>query len=593
MIATYEYRDKGGALVGKVERIEPGRNGRAKDFLAYHFDAGAFKIGLNGKTLPLYRADELARAIADKQTVIFVEGEAKADALRESLRKAGSLAAVTTVQGGANAPMGDEHLGALAGAARIVVLPDSDGPGRKAAQARADAIAWRYASADVRVIDLYPGCDDGSDVADWLAEGHTLKELRKLVHATHQHEARPQETNGGDADGEGPRLRMIPARDVALTPTRWLMRDRIPRDELTLFDGDGGIGKTTVAMTLIAALTTGALLPDGLRRGPWTCLVMADENRRSDLVAILRTAGADISRVVFAPIVEWSGGEGTFRLPEHVPLLEAALKKSEAEIVYIDALFDHFGTAEDGKRINPSSPADVREALRPLTRLAHDRAKTIIATRHWGKTQRGASHRGYGAADLTNVARAVLAFAKHPSDETRCVIAVAKRNLGQGADALVYQILSAEVLTDDGRPIIDDDGKLWTVGRVAWHETERISADALAMAAPETGDERSASQEAREAILDALSESDLPADDLAKRVKEAGVADVTFRRARRALRSEGAITRSGGGRYGPIRWHLRHPPAHSGSSGSRSGYEREERSEPDEATSVEEIEQLI
>jgi len=177
IVATYEYRDKDGTIVGKVERIEPGRDGRAKEFRAYRFEDGAFKIGLNGKALPLYQADELAKAIDEKQTVFLVEGEGKADKLREALRKARSRAAVTTVQGGANAPMTEEHLASLAGAPRIIISADADAPGRKCTQARADAIARCYSDADVRIIDLYAERDDGNDVADWISDGHTLREL--------------------------------------------------------------------------------------------------------------------------------------------------------------------------------------------------------------------------------------------------------------------------------------------------------------------------------------------------------------------------------------------------------------------------------
>ena len=289
-----------------------------------------------------------------------------------------------------------------------------------------------------------------------------------------------------DEHERGARLRIVNAEDVALVPIGWLIRNRIPRNELTVFDGDGGIGKTTVAANFIATLTTRAPLPDGSCRGPMTCLIVAEEDRRETLVARLRVASAELSRVKFAPVVEWAGGEGTFRIPDHIALLRSAAAEVQAEYIYIDALFDHFGSATDGRRLNPSYPADVREALRPLTRLAHESAKTIVATRHWGKSTTSAKHRGYGAADLTNVARAVLSFAKHPTSEGRYVIATAKQNLGKQTDALVYSIESAQVVDDEGRPIYDEDGVTWEVGRIVWHDAESVSADDVAMAAPWT-----------------------------------------------------------------------------------------------------------
>jgi hypothetical protein len=371
--------------------------------------------------------------------------------------------------------------------------------------------------------------------------------------------ARVEATAIGDAPEKefDARLRIVNAEDVPLVPIEWLMRNRVPRFELTLFDGDGGIGKSTVASAIIAALTTRAPLPDGTCRGPMTCLIVAEEDRRETLVARLRVAGADLSRVKFAPVVEWTGGEGSFRMPDHVPLLERAAVEVGAEFIYIDALFDHFGSATDGRRLNPSYPADVREALRPLTRFAHESAKTIVATRHWGKSTTSAKHRGYGAADLTNVARAVLSFAKHPTSEGRYVVATAKQNLGKQTDALVYSIDSAQVIDDEGRPIYDEDGVQWEVGRIVWHDAESVSADDVAMATPLNPEERSALQEAREAIVDALAACELHAGELESRVvEEGGIAPVTFRRARRDLRSEGSIARSGGGAGGSVRWRL-------------------------------------
>ena len=180
-VAEYTYLDKDGNVCGKVERVEPGRDGRLKEFFPYRFDGSQFVRGLNGKPLPLYHADEVAQAIADGLTIFVVEGEGKADALRAALQATNSRAVVTTLAGGCKAPLLDEHLTAFDGAVKLVFLTDSDEPGRASARARADVLACRYPQADVRVVDLFPDRDDKLDVADWLREGHALTELRALI----------------------------------------------------------------------------------------------------------------------------------------------------------------------------------------------------------------------------------------------------------------------------------------------------------------------------------------------------------------------------------------------------------------------------
>ena len=125
---------------------------------------------MNGARLPLYRGPELRAAVAAGLTVFSCEGERKADRLAAALRVQKIGAAVTTIAGGANAALTVEHLAQLHGVTRIVVLADSDRPGRNAAAVRAERIARAYPTADVRVVDLYPDRRDGSDIADWLSE---------------------------------------------------------------------------------------------------------------------------------------------------------------------------------------------------------------------------------------------------------------------------------------------------------------------------------------------------------------------------------------------------------------------------------------
>ncbi len=167
VIASYFYRDASGNPV-RIDRVEPGFHGRCKEFLPYACNgSGNFseRPGLNGAKLGLYRDDEVRSAGATGDTVYITEGEGKGDRLRALLRAAGNAAAVTTIQGGANAAMRTEHMESLNGARRVIVLADSDEPGRRAARSRAHRIADAHPACDVRVVDLYPQHVDGSDVA--------------------------------------------------------------------------------------------------------------------------------------------------------------------------------------------------------------------------------------------------------------------------------------------------------------------------------------------------------------------------------------------------------------------------------------------
>ena len=65
-------------------------------------------------------------------------------------------------------------------------------------------------------------------------------------------------------------LKLINMRDVAVQTTEWLWYPYIPFGKLTIMQGDGGDGKTTTALQIAAAVTTGSILPESQKAvGPF------------------------------------------------------------------------------------------------------------------------------------------------------------------------------------------------------------------------------------------------------------------------------------------------------------------------------------
>jgi Protein of unknown function (DUF3987) len=195
VVASFIYHDESGKAVARIDRIEPGRNGRGKDFFPYLFlgtgvkgadTAGfALKSGVNGMTLPLYHVPDVLRVAQDGGVAFFAEGEGKADKLKIALKTAKISAAVTTCAFGANTDKHfTPHLTQFAGFTRIVILADSsDNAGRPAAKRRAQLFADAHPQTEVRLLDFFPKRNDDADVSDWLAQGHGADELRVLVEA--------------------------------------------------------------------------------------------------------------------------------------------------------------------------------------------------------------------------------------------------------------------------------------------------------------------------------------------------------------------------------------------------------------------------
>lgn len=344
----------------------------------------------------------------------------------------------------------------------------------------------------------------------------------------------------------GARLQLIRASDVQVTALEWFMPNRIPKSELVVFEGDGGIGKTTVALDIIARATSGRALPDGTKlEKPPNALILAEEDGLSHLTARLIAASADLSRVKFIEYVSLNGADRAFVLPDDIQLLRDAIMASGAQLFYLDALFNH---------LNPKLKAtlyqDMRTALVPLAQTAHELETTIIVTRHWMKARGSASERGLGSADVRNVSRATLTFGRHPqrSDVPPVfVVAMSKGNYGQSADSLLYQIRSSTVT--------DSSGKLFDVGSIEWIGMDQTTADDLAVTVMKQK-RFGPYQKALGVIKSALAEGEVTAEELESERAKNRISPASWNKARGDLHAQGKIKRTGGGQAGPVRWSL-------------------------------------
>lgn len=183
IVATYSYRDLDGREAFQKIRYEP------KDFLQRWPDGQGGWLWKRPGNAPhfLYRLPELRAAIAEGRTVFFAEGEKDADRLASL-----GLVATSNVEGAAKpdqrAKWKAEYAAQLSGAARVILLPDNDEPGR--AHMRHVAEQLRSKVSDIRVLEL-PGLPEKGDASDWIDAGHTADELERLAAESPAHVPEP------------------------------------------------------------------------------------------------------------------------------------------------------------------------------------------------------------------------------------------------------------------------------------------------------------------------------------------------------------------------------------------------------------------
>src|SRR5215475_12167913 len=202
----------------------------------------------------------------------------------------------------------------------------------------------------------------------------------------------------------------------------WLWRRRIPLGNLTILDGDPGLGKTALTLDLAARLSSGRPLPDDDRIASPTGVVLinAEDGLADTIRPRLDAAGADCRQIVAFDLQHLP------ILPRDVPLLREAIRDIAASLVVIDPIMGLIAAAFDAYR-----DQDVRLVLNPLTALAQETGCAILPVRHLTKSPGPkALYRGSGSIAFAAAARSLLVLGEDPdAPETHRILACPKHNL--------------------------------------------------------------------------------------------------------------------------------------------------------------------
>ncbi len=501
VVATFEYKDAEGKILYIKERTEPGRGGRKKEFRFKHLvdESNQWQMGRGGDSVP-YNLPLLVKS----KYVFICEGEAKADLL---VKQFGLTA--TCLDAGAQSPFRDDYLKYFEGIEKVFILPDNDAPGKQYADKIASTLYGKIKK--IKVIEL-PGLQQAEDIIDWAkAAGNDKEKLLSLVKEAPEWkvEEKAEQTTEAPDNIEIVRLDSVTAEKVD-----WLWPGYIPLGKLTLIDGDPGLGKSLFSVDLASRLTTGQPMPDGTPSIQGGVVLMSLEDGLADtIVPRLNVAGADKTKIIALEGIKDVDGQYRFPTVEDVGAIRQACERVNAKLLVIDPLMGYLG----GK-INSHKDQDVRRALSPLAKMANEAGIAIIIIRHLIKSESSNSvYRGGGSIGIIGAARSALLVAKDPENENRRILAGIKSNLAPLPPSLSYTIENI-----DGIP------------KIVWGGVTNHTADAL-LAVPSNPEERSALEDAKDFLRDLLASGAVEARDIQREAKQAGISDMTLRRARQSL----------------------------------------------------------
>lgn len=296
----------------------------------------------------------------------------------------------------------------------------------------------------------------------------------------------------------------------------WLWPGRLPLGKLSVLDGDPGLGKSAVTLDLAARVSAGLDLPDGGECDAAGVVLLSAEDGLADTIRPrLDAAGADTERIVALSTVSEGRSEGqTISIPKDLGTVERAIARVGAALVVVDPLMAFLAEKTDSHK-----DQHVRRALAPLAALVERTRTAAVIVRHLSKGEGGNPlYRGGGSIGIIGAARSGLVVGVDPENPEQRILAANKHNLSRAARSLVFRVCSAP------------NGS----ARIHWIGASNLSAADI-LKAPVDRDKKSALQEAKDFLREALTDGRVPAERVKKDARGADISESTLKRAKREM----------------------------------------------------------
>ena len=420
--AVYDYTDADGFPRFKVVRFEANGSGK-KRFLQFSLEGQEW---VPRQTIPAGERPLFGLPILQQYfgaSVLVVEGEKTALAAREIVP---ADWVVTTWAGGSSAPLTADW--SILEQRDVLIWPDNDAPGLKAAK----SILGRLPQA--RIVDVPLDFPDGWDLADPPPTGWDHHRLMGWLRADATNLGNVPPKNVQIANGQSrPVIDPLSWHGLAVPLRRWIIDDILPYHVVTMLSGDGGLGKSTLALQTAVIAATGQ---DwfGRKVAAIKVLIVACEDdqdelhrRLYDICTHLNVGFEDLENIRIIPgagydnvLVDFDDFANHGRRTEFCEFVEAQAKDFGAQLIILDSLHDFFAGNENAR-------PQARQFINHLRRIAMERDGAVLLLAHPSLSGLRDKTGNSGSTAWNNTVRSRL-YLYRPEDAQHLILKTMKAN---------------------------------------------------------------------------------------------------------------------------------------------------------------------
>ncbi|MFZ0508793.1 MAG: AAA family ATPase [Methylocella sp.] len=321
-------------------------------------------------------------------------------------------------------------------------------------------------------------------------------------------------------------IKLVYASDVPLEAIEWIWPGWLARSKLHLIAGAPEAGKTTIALSFAAAISSGNYWPDGTRAPGGKVLIWTSEDGIADtIVPRLTRMDANLKNIAIVMQTRPLDGEPRpFNPATDMPSLAAkAQAMGGVSMLMLDPV-----VAAVPHTQNSHNNAETRSGLQPVVDFAAATGAAVLGITHFTKGTAGQDpiERVTGSLAFGALPRIVMAAAitkdPAPGDIPR-VLVRAKSNIGPSGGGFGYDIDAAPLYE---RPDI-------TATRIAWLDPiDGTAKELLGETEPATDGEATSKLAAAQAFLkEVLRNGERPQREIMAEAENAGISEKTLRRA--------------------------------------------------------------